>query len=95
VISLQLHMLVAAKVKSHYQPYTDLHLNQVLCVPAITKNLLSISKFTKDNNAYAEFSSLGCVIKDQKTKRPLLQGSLRNGLYELKLVEATPQSLSS
>ena len=63
-------------------------------MPAITKNLLSISKFTRDNCAIAEFNSVGCVIKDQRTKRVMLQGSLKNGLYELKLVEATPQSLN-
>ena len=32
------------------------------------------------------------MIKEQKTKRPLLERSLRNGLYEMKLIEATPQS---
>ena len=68
-------------------------MKNVLCVPAITKNLLSISSFTKDDNVNAEFCSNGCVIKDWNTKRVLLRGTLKQGLYELKLVAATPQSI--
>ena len=63
-------------------------------MPSITKNLLSISKLARDNNAFAEFFANGCVIKDKRTKRVLLQGSLNRGLYEMRLVEASPQSLS-
>ena len=58
-------------------------LDHILCVPSIAKNLLSISKFTQDNHAYAEFTANTCVIKEMSTKEVLLQGKLENGLYKL------------
>lgn len=37
-------------------------LNNILCVPQIVKNLLSMSQFTKDNSIYLEFhSEYNCV----------------------------------
>ena len=45
------------KIRSHNTPHDDLHLKQLLCVPSITKHLLNISKFTKDN-AFAEFYAM-------------------------------------
>lgn len=62
-----------------------LNLNGVLHVPHITKNLISISKFTKDNDVILEFHPFFCVIKDRHTRLPLLQASLSNGLYNLNL----------
>ena len=35
-----------------------LHLNKIFQVPSITKSLLSVSQFTKDNNMFMEFLSL-------------------------------------
>ncbi|XP_031281279.1 uncharacterized protein LOC116139755 [Pistacia vera] len=49
----------------------SLYLKNVLCVPRITKNLLSISKFTKVNNV-VEFSTHCCVVKDKVTNQVLL-----------------------
>ncbi|KAL5803075.1 hypothetical protein ACOSQ4_031380 [Xanthoceras sorbifolium] len=63
----------------------NLHLKNILHVPSITKNLLSISKLTKDNNAFAEFHDNGCMVKDKRTRRILLQGPLRHGIYQLDL----------
>ncbi|RDX86747.1 hypothetical protein CR513_31887, partial [Mucuna pruriens] len=40
---------------STYQPHTTLALKNLLHVLAITKNLLSIGKFAKDNLVYFEF----------------------------------------
>ena len=51
-------------------------------VPEITKNLISISKFAKDNNVYFEFYSTMCCVKSQLTKETLLQGRLINGVYQ-------------
>ncbi|XP_031273202.1 topoisomerase I damage affected protein 7-like [Pistacia vera] len=62
-----------------------LHLRNVLCVPKITKNLLSISRFTKDNQVIVEFGSDCCVVKDKATKAVLLQGGLKAGLYQLRI----------
>lgn len=36
-------------------PSSSLKINEILHVPRITKNLLSISKLTKDNDVYCEF----------------------------------------
>ncbi|KAJ3708562.1 hypothetical protein LUZ61_012267 [Rhynchospora tenuis] len=60
-----------------------LKLNNLLCVPAITKNLLSVSQLTADNNVLVEFSSKSCFIKDYTTNKTLLHGTLCNGLYKL------------
>ncbi|XP_031260691.1 uncharacterized protein LOC116118873 [Pistacia vera] len=62
-----------------------LYLKNILCVPKITKNLLSISKFTRDNNVVVEFDANSCVIKDKSTKAMLLQGGLKEGLYQLEI----------
>ena len=43
----------------------SLQLNDVLHVPSITKNLISISKFTRDNDVLMEFSSSFCIVKDR------------------------------
>ncbi|KAE8735021.1 hypothetical protein F3Y22_tig00000483pilonHSYRG00001 [Hibiscus syriacus] len=59
----------------------DLQLNNVLCVPKITRNLLSVSKLTQDNNVYLEFHSNKCFVKNEGTGRIQLEGKLENGLY--------------
>ena len=56
-------------------------LQDLMHVPEITKNLISISKFAKDNNVYFEFYSTMCCVKSQPTKETLLQGRLVNGVY--------------
>lgn len=44
----------------------------VLHVPQITKNLISISQFTKDNDVVIEFFFACCLIKDKVTRTTLL-----------------------
>ncbi|PON58935.1 LOW QUALITY PROTEIN: hypothetical protein TorRG33x02_289700 [Trema orientale] len=66
--------------QSPFQSKT-LYLNNLLHVPAITKNLLSVSQFSRDNNVFFEFHSNTYFVKDQVTKLTLLVGKLRNGLY--------------
>ena len=76
----------------HTSPPTSLLLHDILHVPKITKNLLSISQFTKDNDVIVEFNSEFCMIKDKKTRKVLLQGGLKNGLYQLDLSIARESS---
>ncbi|KAL4352750.1 hypothetical protein GQ457_06G024020 [Hibiscus cannabinus] len=57
-------------------------LNNLLHVPAIKKNLLSVSKFTKDNNVSIEFYHDSCVVKDLATQQVILQGLENDGLYK-------------
>ena len=54
----------------------SLKLKNILLVPAITKNLINISKFTLENDVIVEFDSTGCSVKDKKSKVVLLQGKL-------------------
>ncbi|KAL5739288.1 hypothetical protein ACOSP7_028206 [Xanthoceras sorbifolium] len=56
-------------VCSHSMPTVKLKLDKVLHVPRIAKNLLSISRFTIDNNALAEFVDGCCLIKDKDSNK--------------------------
>ncbi|KAL2486507.1 Uncharacterized protein Adt_31263 [Abeliophyllum distichum] len=60
-----------------------LMLNKRLHVPAIKKNLISVSHLTFDNHVYMEFHSNCCFVKDKLTRRVMLQEKLRKGLYQL------------
>lgn len=60
-------------------------LDNVLYVPNIKWNLLSISQLTCDNNCSVEFHSNYCFVRDKETGRVLLQRKLRDGLYQLNL----------
>ena len=55
----------------------------MLYVPAIKKNLLSVAKLIVDNDVLIEFVNSACVIKNKVTRKLLLQGELRDGLYQL------------
>ncbi|KAH9792303.1 retrovirus-related pol polyprotein from transposon RE2 [Citrus sinensis] len=60
-------------------------LKDMLLVPDITKNLLSISKLTTDNNLSVEFVGNVCYVKDSLKKQVLLKGIAEKGLYKLLL----------
>jgi hypothetical protein len=45
----------------------QLYLKNLLRVPLIRKNLMSVSQFAKDNNVYFEFHSTYCLVKDNLT----------------------------
>ncbi|KAL5820821.1 hypothetical protein ACOSQ3_022703 [Xanthoceras sorbifolium] len=57
----------ASVINSHTHPQVPLLLNNILHVPSITKNLLSISQFTNDNHVIVEFDSNFCCVKDKNT----------------------------
>ena len=63
--------------------YKSFALNNILHVPAITKNLLSVHKFTLDNNVFIEFHPFFCLVKDNKTGQVLQKGTHKDGLYVL------------
>ncbi|KAL5845744.1 hypothetical protein ACOSQ3_009268 [Xanthoceras sorbifolium] len=56
-------------------------LRNILHIPQITKNLLSVSKFVRENAVFIEFHPHFCLVKDRVTKKVLLQGVLKQGLY--------------
>ena len=57
--------------------------NDVLHVPSITTNLVSVQRFCSDNGTFIEFHPSHFVVKDQKTRLALLQGKIEKGLYKL------------
>ncbi|KAH0661799.1 hypothetical protein KY284_026730 [Solanum tuberosum] len=76
-------------LSTHTQP---IHLNNILHVPQISKNLLSVAKLTRDNNVYMEFHPYVCYVKDLQGRK-LLRGTLDDDLYRLQ--PPSPHSRSS
>ena len=62
---------------------TSIYLNHILHVPAITKNLLSVSKLLADNDVVVEFYKTFCFVKDKNSGIILLKGIARGGLYQV------------
>jgi hypothetical protein len=58
-------------------------LKNVLYTPDATKNLISVHTLAADNYAFLEYHPDFFVVKDQATRKPLLKGRCRNGLYPL------------
>ncbi|GMJ08730.1 hypothetical protein HRI_004542200 [Hibiscus trionum] len=59
----------------------SLALNHVFTVPRITRNLMSVSRFAKDNLVFFEFHESCCFVKDERSKAILMEGRLEDGLY--------------
>jgi hypothetical protein len=64
-------------------PIRNLMLKNVLYTPDATKNIISVHKLVADNYAFLECHPDFFVIKDRATRKPLLRGRCRNGLYPL------------
>ncbi|KAK9176879.1 hypothetical protein WN944_028898 [Citrus x changshan-huyou] len=73
----------------HHHP--QIALKDILLVPSITKNLLSISKLTSDNRFYVEFVGNICYVKYSLKRQELQQGLAEKGLYRL-LLKSSPSS---
>lgn len=58
-------------------------LSNVLVVPGLKKNLISISQLTRDNNCCVTFSPSGFSIQDLVTRAVLGVGRCEDGLYVL------------
>lgn len=70
-------------------------LENVLCVPDIAKNLVTVSKLAKDSDVYIEFHTDYCLVKKMRLSKMVLIGELRDGLYRLNIVSAITSSASS
>lgn len=82
-----------AKFIAPHNNHITLTLNNLLHVPHITKNLVSVSQFAKDNHVFFEFHSNACFVKSQVSKQVILQGSLgSDGLYSFKDVQLVKPS---
>lgn len=62
VHGLSIKSLGSMFFSSPYYPNTSLKLNKLLLVLAITKNLVSVSQFVKDNSIFDEFHANACYI---------------------------------
>jgi hypothetical protein len=58
-----------------------LHLKNVLHVPSVTRNLLSVHKLSRDNNVFVEFHPFAVFVKDRVTRDVLLRGRCCQDLY--------------
>ncbi|KAI0496462.1 hypothetical protein KFK09_022779 [Dendrobium nobile] len=73
-----------------------LHLQNLLHVPLLSHNLLSIHKLTSDNNCSILFDAHGFLIKDLSDNSILLRGCSRDGLYPVQTTYcSSPQALHS
>ena len=79
----------------HLPSYRPLALKHLLLVPSITKNLISISKLTSDNDVIVEFNLSYYHVKDKFSKEIPLIGTLCNGLYHLDLSSPSSSSPAS
>jgi hypothetical protein len=61
----------------------SLHLRDILHVPCVSRNLLSVKKFCYDNNVFFEFHAWYFLVKYRATRVVLLRGGCRGGLYNL------------
>ena len=67
-------------------PSSSFKLHDVLHVPQISQNLLSIQKFTTDTHTFVELHPKFFNVKDQPTGKLLLHCPSRNGLYPFPFV---------
>lgn len=68
---------------SPIHPHTPLTFHNLLLIPTITKNLLSVSQFCRDNNVYFLFDANKCFVLSQVNNDVLLEGQVgKDGLYE-------------
>ena len=81
-----LHISSTGSSKFHINS-AHFKLNDILHVLLITKNLLSIHKFTSDNNVYVEFHPNFCMVKDIQTHQLLMRGEHKDGLYLLHFLQ--------
>ncbi|PKU73769.1 hypothetical protein MA16_Dca020768 [Dendrobium catenatum] len=64
---------------------SKLNLKNILHVPSISHNLLSVSRLTSDNNISISFTANEFVIKNLQDNQVLLRGPIRNGLFHIKV----------
>lgn len=79
---MDIHSSGSSVFSSPIKPQITLTLNNLLHVPSITKNLISVSQFAKDNSVLFEFHSDHFVVKSQAFKEVLQHGKVGpDGLY--------------
>ena len=72
----------------------NLHLKDVLHVPAASKSLISANRFVTDNHTFLEIHPKFFCVKDQVTRKTLLDGPCRDGLYPLPTASLLKEAFS-
>ena len=86
------HAFLVLRASKSLSTHARITLKDMLLIPSITKNLLSISKLTYDKSVSVELCGNVCFVKDMKGQ-VLLQGISEKGLYKL-LLNSNSLSLS-
>lgn len=68
--------------------HKPLILKNVIHSPLISRNLVSVSQLAAQNNLYVEFDSNSFSVKEKITKKELLQGKIKDGLYQIEPMAA-------
>ncbi|MCH81099.1 retrovirus-related Pol polyprotein from transposon TNT 1-94, partial [Trifolium medium] len=90
---VSIHSLGQSSFHSPSDPSVKLELKDLLHVPSISKNLLSVSKFAQDNNVIFEFHPYKCFVKSQASRQILLEGHVgADGLYQFKPFKFLPKT---
>jgi histone deacetylase 1/2 len=79
-------------------PGSSLKLKNILHVPQIHQHLLSVYRLVSDNKVFVEFHKFFFLVKDKVTKKVLLHGRSRDGLYPVpfgRVPPSTPRRASS
>lgn len=69
----------STKLSPSSRPLT---LNNVLCVPDMRKNLISVNKLCKTNNVMVQMCPFDFQVKDLRTGETLVNGKASKGVYE-------------
>lgn len=77
-----------------YTPSRKIRLNNVLHAPQATKNLASIHRLTTDNHIYLEYHPSFFLVKDLDTRRTILRGRCRGGLYPFPSLDSSSGKLA-
>ncbi|GJV20702.1 putative RNA-directed DNA polymerase [Tanacetum coccineum] len=68
-----------------YSPQKTFSLKNILHVPEISHNLLSVQKFCHDNDVFFEFHTSYFIVKDESTHTSLFTDPSKHGLYTITL----------
>lgn len=78
-----------------HSPPPPIHLSNVLHVHGLTKSLVSVHQFCKDNSVFFEFHPSSFFVKDRATNKTLLCGQNKDGLYQFHPTMTSSSSLSA
>jgi hypothetical protein len=72
-----------------HTPSRDLSLNNILYVPEANKSLVSIHRFTRDNQVFLELHPWDFLIKDRALRRVLHHGKVEKGFVSADVFRET------